>query len=41
MLPNTQRVADRGVVLPIGVTIDNEMFNDVIAVIRVLITASS
>jgi len=37
MLPNTQRVADRVVVLPTGTTMDNNMISDVAAVIRVLI----
>jgi len=37
MLPNTQRVADRVVVLPTGTTMDSDMISDVAAVIRVLI----
>ena len=37
MLPNTQRVADRVVVLPTGTTMDNGMINNVAAVIRVLV----
>jgi dTDP-4-amino-4,6-dideoxygalactose transaminase len=37
LLPNTQRVADRVVVLPTGTTMDNKMINDVAAVIRVLL----
>ena len=37
LLPNTQRVADRVIVLPTGTTMDQEMINDVAAVIRVLI----
>jgi dTDP-4-amino-4,6-dideoxygalactose transaminase len=37
LLPNTQRVADSVVVLPTGTTMDDEMVNDVAAVIRVLI----
>lgn len=37
MLPNTQRVADRVVVLPTGTTMDCDMIGDVAAVIRVLI----
>ncbi|MBE0627420.1 MAG: DegT/DnrJ/EryC1/StrS family aminotransferase [Burkholderiales bacterium] len=37
LLPNTQRVADRVVVLPTGTTIDNDAISDVAAVIRVLV----
>jgi len=37
MLPNTQRVADRVVVLPTGTTMDNDMISKVAAVIRVLV----
>ena len=37
LLPNTQRVANRVVVLPTGITMNDEMINDVAAVIRVLI----
>ncbi len=37
LLPNTQKVADRVVVLPTGSTMNSEMINDVAAVIRVLI----
>lgn len=39
LLPNTQRVADRVVVLPTGTTMDSEMVNAVAAVIRVLLEA--
>ncbi|MDP2761874.1 MAG: DegT/DnrJ/EryC1/StrS family aminotransferase [Sideroxyarcus sp.] len=39
MLPNTQRVADRVVVLPTGTTMDREMVATVAAVIRTLVTA--
>lgn len=37
MLPNTQKVADRVVLLPTGTTMDSEMIRDVAAVIRVLV----
>ncbi|HEY4696979.1 MAG TPA: DegT/DnrJ/EryC1/StrS family aminotransferase [Gallionella sp.] len=37
MLPNTQRVADRVVVLPTGTTMDSDMISNVAAVIRVLV----
>ncbi len=37
LLPNTLRVADRVVVLPTGTAMDQEMINDVAAMIRVLI----
>jgi len=37
LLTNTQRVADRVVVLPTGTTMNSEMINDVAAVIRVLL----
>jgi dTDP-4-amino-4,6-dideoxygalactose transaminase len=37
LLPNTQRVADRVVVLPTGTMMDSEMVNTVSAVIRVLL----
>ena len=37
LLPNTEQVAARVVVLPTGTTMDKEMINDVAAVIRVLI----
>ena len=37
LLPNTQRVADRVVVLPTGTAMDSEMMGDVAAVIRVLV----
>lgn len=37
LLPNTQRVADRVVVLPTGTTMDNASVNTVASVIRVLI----
>ena len=37
MLPDTQRVADRVVVLPTGTTMDGEMISGVAAVIRVLV----
>jgi dTDP-4-amino-4,6-dideoxygalactose transaminase len=37
LLPNTEKVAARVVVLPTGTTMDKEMINDVTAVIRVLI----
>lgn len=37
LLPNTQRVADRVVVLPTGTTMDSEMVNAVATVIRVLL----
>lgn len=39
LLPNTQRVADRVVVLPTGTTMDSEMVRTVAAVIRVLLNA--
>lgn len=38
LLPNTERVADRVVVLPTGTTMDEEMVRSVAAVIRVLVT---
>jgi len=41
MLPNTQKVADRVVVLPTGTTMDQGMISDVAAVIRVLVTDGS
>jgi dTDP-4-amino-4,6-dideoxygalactose transaminase len=37
LLPNTLRVADRVVVLPTGTTMDQEMVNTVVSVIRVLV----
>src|SRR3989338_862703 len=37
MLPNTQRVADRVVVLPTGTRMDSDMISNVAAVIRVLV----
>jgi dTDP-4-amino-4,6-dideoxygalactose transaminase len=37
LLPNTQQVAGRVVVMPTGTTMDKEMINDVVALIRVLI----
>jgi dTDP-4-amino-4,6-dideoxygalactose transaminase len=37
LLPNTQKVADRVVVLPTGTAMSSEMISDVAAVIRVLI----
>lgn len=37
LLPNTQQVADRVVVLPTGTTMDSEMVNTVATVIRVLL----
>jgi dTDP-4-amino-4,6-dideoxygalactose transaminase len=37
LLPNTEKVAASVVVLPTGTTMDEEMINDVAAVIRVLI----
>ena len=39
LLPNTQRVADRVVVLPTGTTMNDEMISDVAAVIRVLVNS--
>lgn len=41
LLPNTQRVAARVVVLPTGTTMNDAMIKDVAAVIRVLVTAHS
>lgn len=38
LLPNTQQVADRVVVLPTGTTMDMEMVATVVAVIRTLVT---
>lgn len=40
MLSNTQRVADRVVVLPTGTAMDKEMINEVAAVIRVVVGIS-
>ena len=37
LLPNTQKVAERVVVLPTGTTMNREMISDVAAVIRVLV----
>ena len=37
MLPNTQQVADRVVVLPTGTTMDVDMIQNVVSVIRVFI----
>ncbi len=41
LLPNTQQVADRVVVLPTGTTMDSEMIKDVAAVIRVLVESGT
>lgn len=41
LLPNTQKVADRVVVLPTGTTMDSEMISDVAAVIRVLVESGT
>lgn len=41
LLPNTQQVADRVVVLPTGTTMDDEMIGAVISVIRVLLESKS
>jgi len=41
LLPNTQKVADRVVVLPTGTTMDGEMISDVAAVIRVLVESGT
>ena len=37
LLSNTQKVADRVMVLPTGTAIDSEIINDIVAVIRVLV----